>query len=123
MTDKVVLDSGPLGMLANPKADANREINTMLSAALVQGVEVYLPEIADHEVRRSLLKIDTVGSVERLDALKETLRYLPINTLAMLKAENLWAGQRKRGKPTADDKALDGDVILMAQLRKWTVPY
>ena len=43
------------------------------------------------------------------------LAYQPITTEIMLKAAELWANARKRGKPTADPKELDGDVILAAQ--------
>ena len=33
----------------------------------------------------------------------------------MLKAAEYWATTRGAGRPTADEKALDGDVILAAQ--------
>ena len=51
----------------------------------------------------------------RLDALVGLLEYLPLTTVAMRQAALFWAQARQQGQPTADDKALDGDVILAAQ--------
>lgn len=82
---------------------------------LVDGAQVIVPEIADYEVRRSLLLEGLAKSLTRLDQLKAVLIYQPIDTDAMLTAAALWAQVRKQGRPTADPKALDGDVILVAQ--------
>jgi predicted nucleic acid-binding protein len=82
---------------------------------LRRGSEVCVPEIADYEVRRELLRANKVQGIGRLDAVKKSLGYLPITTEIMLKAADLWAQARRSGLPTADPKALDGDVILAAQ--------
>jgi predicted nucleic acid-binding protein len=74
-----------------------------------------VPEIADYEVRRELLRSERTLGLRRLDSLREELGFLPINTETMLKAAELWANVRKKGKPTASDFELDGDVILAAQ--------
>jgi predicted nucleic acid-binding protein len=42
--------------------------------------------------------------------------YLPITTQAMRLAAELWAQARNRGMTTAHPMALDGDVILAAQV-------
>jgi predicted nucleic acid-binding protein len=82
---------------------------------LAGGTQVVIPEIADYEVRRELLRAGKTSSVSRLDALVTSLKYLPISTAAMRKAAELWAASRKAGKPTASEKAIDGDVILAGQ--------
>ncbi len=113
MSNPVMLDTGPLGRIAHPKP--NPEIIAWLSQLLGANVTVMIPEIADYEVRRNLLLSGLAKSVVRLDQLKQVLTYRPLNTANMLKAAELWADARKRGKPTADLKELDGDVILAAQ--------
>ncbi|MBP8108178.1 MAG: hypothetical protein KBG20_20610 [Caldilineaceae bacterium] len=74
-----------------------------------------IPEIADYEVRRELLRANKSRGILRLDELIVLTEYLPITTEAMRQAAQLWAQARQQGKPTAADLALDGDVILAAQ--------
>jgi len=76
---------------------------------------VIVPEIADYEVRRELVRIQSRNSLTNLDALNTRLEYLPLSTDAMRMAADLWAQARNAGQPTAADPALDGDVILAAQ--------
>ena len=78
-------------------------------------MSVLIPEIADYEVRRELLRANKARGLARLDALAGLLEYLPLTTAAMRQAAVFWAQARQQGRPTADDKALDGDVILAAQ--------
>ena len=73
------------------------------------------PEIADYELRRKLLHLESRTALARLDELKSAIGYLPITTDAMLKAAEFWAEARRKGLPTAPEAALDADVILAAQ--------
>ena len=113
MARVILLDAGPLGMVTHPRA--NPDIVDWLKAMLYSGATILVPEIADYEVRRELLRAKKVKGVKRLDQLKRTIGYLPISTQAMLRAAQLWAQARNQGYPTADDKSLDADVILAAQ--------
>lgn len=112
-----MLDTGPLGMVTNPKTSSAicQECKLWLDDLPLKGYEVMLPEIADYELRRELLRVGKVVGIRRLDQLKAAITYRPITTEVMLKAAELWAEARKRGRPTADPKELDGDVILAAQ--------
>jgi predicted nucleic acid-binding protein len=116
MSTLVCLDTGPLGMVTNPRATVQTDRCTQwLEGLLARGVRVLIPEIADYELRRELLRADKVAGLRRLDALVSTLEYLPLTTAMMRQAAQFWAEARRQGRPTADDKALDGDVILAAQ--------
>jgi predicted nucleic acid-binding protein len=123
MSRIIILDSGPLGMAVHPTATGvAQQCQAWLDRLLQQGERIAIPEIADYEVRRELLRAGLTRSLRRLDALILTLEYLPIDTSVMRLAAELWSEARRKGQPTADAKALDGDVILAAQAILSTTP-
>ena len=75
---------------------------------------IVVPEIADFEVRRELVRLGATASLRRLDDLCSSYDYEPITTGIMRRAAELWAESRNRGRPLADPHALDADVILAA---------
>ena len=112
-----MLDSGPLGIVTNPKAASplSQEGKVWLQSLPLKGYIVMLPEIADYEVRRELIRAGKAAGIRRLDELKSQIPYRPLTSEVMLLAAQLWADARRRGRPTAEANALDGDVILAAQ--------
>lgn len=112
----VLLDSGPLSLVTNPKLSTESiACNEWLESLLLNGIRVLVPEIADYEVRRELLRAGRLRGIRRLDQLAADIGYLPLTTAAMRNAAQFWAEARRRGQPMADPRALDGDVILAAQ--------
>ncbi len=89
MAEVVLLDSGPLGMVSHPRAKA--DIVSWLIRLVTGGVDVMIPEIADYEVRRELLRAGKRKGVERLDELRGMLGFVPITSAAMLQAATFWA--------------------------------
>jgi len=103
-------------MVTNPQGNAEtRRCTEWLAGLLRAGVSVKLPEIADYELRRELLRANLQQGIRRLDHLKSALGYVPLTTEAVLTAAEFWARARNMGRPTADDKALDVDMILSGQ--------
>ncbi len=47
--------------------------------------------------------------------------YITITTPIMRQAAQLWAVSRNTGKPTADDTALDGDIIFCALVQSLAI--
>lgn len=57
-----------------------------IHSLLVAGAAVLVPEIADYEIRRELLRAGKTRSVTVLDQYKASLGYVPLTTEAMLQA-------------------------------------
>jgi predicted nucleic acid-binding protein len=114
----IVIDTGVLGHLVHSKRDVSSDAWARLArlrARLGDEIELTLPEIADYELRRELLRLGSRSSLARLDFLPGRLRYVPITTAIMRRAAELWAETRRSGRPGAAPDALDGDLILVAQ--------
>ena len=118
MSRTVVLDAGVLSDVVRPvRHEAGRRCRAWLESVVAAGGVFRVPEIADNEVRRELLRAEKTASVRRLDALVGSRPgvLLPITTPVMRRAATLWAEARRRGLPTAEAAAIDADVILAAQ--------
>ncbi len=123
MSAVVFVDAGPLGLLANPKKTAEPLACRRWAARLLAARRrVIIPEIADYEVRRELIRLNRGSSLVLIDRIGLQFEYLAITTQAMRKAAELWATARRLGVPTAPANELDGDVILAGQALTLGVP-
>ncbi len=113
----IALDTSIIGIVTNPKSSPNSFACTAwLKTKLANGDALFVPEICDYEIRRELIRAKKLPGLARLNALIKSLNYLPITTGAIQKAAEFWAIARQKGKPTAPDLSLDGDMILSAQI-------
>lgn len=76
MSDVILLDTGPLGLVAHPHASPeNDECNRWLRSQLIKGKRVLVPGLSDYELRRELLRIGSKKGIAKLDALKRSLGF------------------------------------------------
>ena len=112
----IVLDSSPLGLISNPKPNSLASIcQAWVTALEVAGHRIIVPEIVDYEIRRELIRAGKTRSLLQLDFVISRFEYLPLTTIAMKLAAELWATARHGGIQTASNISLDIDVILAAQ--------
>jgi predicted nucleic acid-binding protein len=112
-----------LGILAHPRNPPHvAACRQWLADLTAVSRRVIVPEIADYEVRRELLRLGSQHALINLDQLAAQLEYLPLSTAAMRRAAELWAQARSAGQPTAPDPSIDADVILAAQALTLGVP-
>jgi hypothetical protein len=112
----VFLDTGPLGVITNPKGTPEAlACQHWVRDLLAAKVRVVVPAIADYELRRELIRAGKIAGLRRLDAVRMGLEFDPITQAALDRAAELWAVVRTGGQPTAAYEALDGDSILAVQ--------
>lgn len=112
MSRAVLLDTHPLSQVTHPKI--NPKVQQWLRSLGKIETVIRVPEIADYELRRELLRKGNQKSIDRLNKLSQ-ICLIPLTPERMRKAAELWAWVRNQGKPTASNDSLDGDVILAAQ--------
>ena len=118
MNPVLFLDSGPLGLLTHPQRTGEViAIADWISRCLLSGSRIVVPAIVYYELKRELLRAKKTFGIGRLDAFVNAApgRYLPLSDEALRLAAELWARSRQEGRPTAEAKALDIDVLIAAQ--------
>lgn len=114
----IVLDTSPLGLLTQRPGHAAGDVCKSWATDLSRfGCLFFVPEIADYELRRELLRHGNTAAVSRLEAFNAAVSgaYLPLTTAEVRFAAGLWAQVRNSGKTTAPPDALDGDALIAAQ--------
>jgi predicted nucleic acid-binding protein len=112
----VLLDSGPLGLASGqPGKPQVLAFDAWLIAVESSGADVAIPEIADYEVRRELMRVGATAGLRRLDGLQARYLYFPLTTGALRRAAEFWADVRRKGIPTASPDSLDADCIIAGQ--------
>jgi predicted nucleic acid-binding protein len=123
VSQTILLDTGVLGLVTNPQRSPQAIQCLRWVEELVRAeVQVFVPEIADYELRRERLLAQRLRGLARLEALSGWLDYLPLTTKAMHEAARCWARARQQGQPTADDRTIDGDMILVGQALALDLP-
>ena len=116
MNRVVLLDTSVLGIVTNPKrSPLTVACRQWVESLTSDGVQIIVPEIADYELRRELLRVKKKRGLAHLEHLISQIKYLPITTSAMRQAAAFWAQARQQGQPTAGDNTIDCDMILAAQ--------
>ncbi len=64
-----MLDTGPLGLLVHPRPQQG--ILGWHGQLVIAGVQVIIPEIADYELRRELIRLGSLRSLRRLERLED----------------------------------------------------
>lgn len=94
MSRTVFLDTGPLGILTNPRRPPETVGALQWALSIIRaGHRFIVPAIADYEVRRELERAAKTSGLAALDAWNSAApdRYLPLSDSALHLGATLWA--------------------------------
>jgi predicted nucleic acid-binding protein len=115
----IVLDTFPASSVAKRPGTVPTlldQCRQWIEACETAGHRILVPAIAYYEALRELELRQAARQIARLQAFcLQPRRFIPLTTQHLETAAQLWGQQRRAGQPTADPRALDGDVILAAQ--------
>jgi hypothetical protein len=119
----IVLDAFPLSNCvisvnaAQTQLTVSESCRQWLTNCERGGASILVPAIVYYEELREL---ERRQAFKKIDRMKEYCfqpdRFVPLTIAHLESAAKLWGQMRRSGRKSADDKALDGDVILSAQV-------
>lgn len=112
MTSRLMLDTNVLARICHPSL--HQDVKEWLRRLLERGAaapEILVSVLADYELRRVLMKQQGVESLAHLDALEQSLRFVPLTVEASRRA----AGMRRESGVAGSPSLSDGDLLMAAQ--------
>ncbi|HVA92937.1 MAG TPA: nucleic acid-binding protein [Chloroflexota bacterium] len=121
----IILDTGPLSncvvqVSSKPGVPStpSQACRKWLTACERDGATILVSAIAYYEALREIERRIATNQGRRLKQYCfQPGRFIPLTMAQLDLAAELWGQTRRIGVPTAGDAALDGDVILCAQVR------
>lgn len=130
MSRTIILDTFPLSSTGKREPRPGCSLTVLdhcrewIRECVAAGHPVFAPAIAYYEALRELERLQAVSQIGRLHAFCRAVpgRYLSITDAHLELAARLWGQARNLGAATASPEALDGDVILAAQVLSLGLP-
>lgn len=121
MARTIILDSFPLSCVGKSRGAAptlTDHCRQWIRDCVLAGNSILVPAIIYYEVLRELERLGAAAQIVRLRSFcfQEPKRFLSLTTPHLEDAAQLWAQSRNTGLPTGSEDALDGDVLLCAQV-------
>ena len=112
MTSKLMFDTNIIARICHPTQGG--EVQTWFRTILARGAdapEMLVSVLADYELRRKLLAIQATESLQLLDEIARSLRYVPVTADAARRAAEI---RQLLGEAVASGLS-DADLLMVAQ--------